>query len=294
MTEKFNTRSDITKEICGKNFARLRQKYKDVLPTEEVSLRADLLAVTHTFADSRLSRVFPPKAMDFAGLYARRWLKPVKADFEGEGAAHQVGLYEYVFAFHGIHDAHFARDHDFSLVQFPVGVFVSRHFERAQSDRVKVVNATYRDLAVASEIEPPYRNWFLCSEDARVLVAVETAADHRGDFWRYWGNPDTAEFNHKNHWKQLFEFHFYRHVPVGELLAIIWPERRIVRLDEKEDVFEPVNQQVLTEIRDSFPEISIHFYQQPCADGKNPVKKAFARASFKLACDMVASDTNSL
>jgi hypothetical protein len=131
--------------------------------------------------------------------------------------AARVGLDDFIFAYHGIHDPYYARTH------FPAfGVFI-----RKQAETFPGCNATRRDLA-SPEVDPSMEAmlYFHLPHEARELAVVELENDprHEGKFWRYWGNPELWDGDYaRNHWQWVFEFHFLKSIPSTLFDAVLWP-----------------------------------------------------------------------
>jgi hypothetical protein len=270
-------------DVCADNYFRLRGD-GEVVVGNDTRAPAVLLPVTHTFSYRRADRIFNRVSSESSGLYARtRQTEVVRTDGENSGAS-ETGLFDYVFAYHGIHQSFYARNDSQGGILYPVGVFIQRALEDVTND-VLIQNATYRDLSV---LHPEWEQWFLETERARDLIAIDIAKLHEGSFWKYWGSPDAPDFDSNSHWKHLFEFHFRDRVLAENFYGLIWPFRETFSSDRAK-VRTPIFRQIYDFIRAEFQEIVFYPYIVPLAIEYNSIAKAFEKASYNAAVEIKES-----
>jgi hypothetical protein len=138
--------------------------------------------------------------------------------------ARKMGLDQYVFAYLGVHDPHYAREGP--ILQPPFGVFIST--EKETFPRVIVTN---RDLRSPDAPNDDLTATFLLPLDGRRLAYFEAKHNprHKGDFWHYWGSPRCSDGHtfHSECWKWFLEFHYHDTVPASDFVAILWPHRHV-------------------------------------------------------------------
>lgn len=135
-----------------------------------------------------------------------------------------AGLFDYVFAYLGAHDAYYAKSP--AGIDSPgFGVFLSLNnesFPRAHCGR--------RDLK-ATEHPNDWQQECFFARDGRDLAARQAThdPDHLGDFWHYWGSEQYCAVGNYcgDRWTWLFEFRFSDRVPINEFAALLWPHRLV-------------------------------------------------------------------
>lgn len=270
----------ITPKVCKKNKEEINGKIKDNKTPVQIC-NSDLealknLPTTHTFSKYRsLIDVRENVLIKGQGLLADSERIEDPKLRRKMPKARSVNLHFYIFSYHGIHDPYYA-NYQREPMNKPFGIFIDPKAEKllrtAEPPLPSI--ATYRDLESSQSLNPLVVN-FLLPHDARELLANEVKNLY-ADIWEYWGG--TSQYS-RAHWEQLYEFHFFKKVPVKMFLAVIWPLNYEDDENTGERSWDQEELKYIVNFKKRFNYINVYIYEW---GHKNPVDE-FLKSSRKQA-----------
>ena len=224
----------MSEDDLGKNFAYWSRQYASERALLSDNDRAEfanralkIAPTTHTFGQRSefVEELHKKVFFEDGGLlseFKRLGSGSLASESHISDNALDFGLNKYVFTYLGVHEPWYARTY------FPAfGIFV-----RTTAEEFPYCIATRRDLKSDEVNSSELRKQFLRPNDARQLALYELSRNrHNGDFFHYWGNPVQWCQNQEyvdNHWKWVYEFHFYEKLSVPNFHAILWPREKMV------------------------------------------------------------------
>jgi len=230
----------------GSDFVEPSDKLKNILSK---------ICATHTFPlnDSRHEELYKKILFQDRALLSRQKQEIPSHRSLGAGEI----LKDYVFAYLGIHDHHYAKDPTLITCIPAFGVFIPSHIENKHMYN----NATRRDLS-SPEASYDKSKEFLSIALARNYVAYQIVNKHDENFWCYWGKHDKIISDKKysdEHWKQKIEIHYWKRINCCEFAALLWPILQIKSSDGTE-FDDPDMIKEISEFKKDNPNVRVYPY----------------------------------